>query len=80
MRTIRASEIGSFLFCARAWWYRRSGKPSQNEALMSEGTAYHARHGRQVSAAGFNRRLAAAVLLFALLLLAVGLTSMLLGQ
>ena len=79
MRTIRASEIGSFLFCSRAWWYRRTGKPSQNKQIMHAGTQYHARHGRRVSGAGFKRRLAAVLLLLALLLLAVGLTTLLIG-
>lgn len=72
MRTIRASEIGSYLYCARAWWYRRTGKPSQNEQIMKEGTAYHAVHGSKVARAGLSRRIAAFLFLLAMLLLALG--------
>lgn len=78
MRTIRASEIGSYLFCARAWWYRRIGKPSQNEQIMKEGTTYHADHGSKVAGAGLNKRIAAFLLLFSMLLLALGIMTLLL--
>jgi len=78
MRTIRASEIGSYLFCARAWWYRQIGKPSQNKQLMKEGTTYHAEHGNKVARAGFSRRIAALLFLFAMLFLAVGITTLVL--
>ncbi|MCD6474779.1 MAG: hypothetical protein J7K85_00780 [Anaerolineaceae bacterium] len=78
MRTIRASEIGSYLFCARAWWYRRIGKPSQNEQIMKEGTTYHADHGSKVARAGLCRRIAVFLLLFAVLLLAVGIITLVL--
>lgn len=78
MRTIRASEIGSYLFCMRAWWYQRMGKPSQNEQIMKKGTTYHADHGSKVMRAGFSRRIAAFLLLFAVLLLVVGIMTLVL--
>jgi hypothetical protein len=74
MRTIRASEIGSFLFCARAWWYQRQGKPSQNTAELAGGSAYHYRHGRQVIRAGLLKAGGLILLVIALLLFAIGLT------
>lgn len=69
MRTIRASEVGSYLFCARAWWYQRKGVESSNRAEMTGGTELHRRHGRTVIAAGLMRSLAIILLLVALALL-----------
>lgn len=71
MKPIRASEIGSFLYCARAWWYQQKGVQSSNQAEMTAGTELHRIHGRQVLASGFTRTLALILLLVALGLLAV---------
>ncbi|MGD0877526.1 MAG: hypothetical protein ABSA01_05185 [Anaerolineales bacterium] len=70
MRTIRASEVGSYLFCARAWCYRQQGLEPDNQAEMIAGTELHIKHGRQVIAAGLTRLLAVILLLLALALLA----------
>jgi len=70
MKTIRASEVGSYLFCARAWWYHRQGVESSNQAEMSAGTELHRHHGRQVFVSGLLRILALILLLVALVLLA----------
>ncbi len=76
MRPIRASEIGSYLYCHRAWWYRLSGLESSNQAEMAAGTELHRQHGRKVLASGFLRTLAFILLLAACVLLtAFGLTT-----
>ncbi len=68
---IRASEIGSYLYCRRAWWYRKQGIQSENQAEMATGTELHRKHGRQVIAAGFLQTAGYAVLLVAVLLLVI---------
>jgi len=69
MRTIRASEIGVFLYCRRAWWYQSQGLESQNRAGLAAGTSLHRRHSRGVFLAGAARTLALLLLLAALALL-----------
>jgi hypothetical protein len=68
MRTIRASEIGSFLFCQRAWWYRKKGVPAENQAELAGGSELHYRHGRTVLASGCLQTAAYALILLALAL------------
>ena len=74
MRILRASEIGAYLFCQRAWWYQRQGTASENQAALDSGTELHERHGRKVMVAGCQRALAYGLLLAALVLLALYLT------
>jgi hypothetical protein len=48
---IRASEIGQYVFCRRAWWlYRVCGYRSSNQAALAAGVEYHAWHGRAAAA------------------------------
>lgn len=75
---IRASEIGSYLFCRRAWWYRKQGVESENKAELATGTELHRQHGRKVLAAGLLRTLGLLMLLAALVLLVSILTASLL--
>jgi len=70
MKTIRASEVGSYLYCARAWWYARQGVESSHQVEMAAGTELHRLHGRRVLASGLTRALALILLLAALMLLA----------
>jgi CRISPR/Cas system-associated exonuclease Cas4 (RecB family) len=65
-RIIRASEIGTYLFCNRAWWYQHEGFENENKQEMAGGTAYHRKHGKLVSKAMLLR--AAGWLLFAIAL------------
>lgn len=69
MPVIRASDIGSYLYCRRAWWYRKQGVESENRAELAAGTDLHRRHGRKVLAASLLRGLAMFLVLAALVLL-----------
>lgn len=78
MRIIRASEIGTYLYCKRAWGYHNQGFESQNKTELTEGSTFHEEHGRQVMLAGFFRAAAWVILLGALILAAIWLTQQLL--
>jgi len=68
-RMIRASEIGSHLYCSRAWWYRLQGVESENQAELASGTELHSRHGRTVLAAGLLQTAGYVLLLAAIAVL-----------
>ncbi|HET9914015.1 MAG TPA: hypothetical protein VFQ13_19130 [Anaerolineales bacterium] len=75
MSIIRSSDIGNYLYCRRAWWYRRQGFESENQAEMAAGTEIHRQHGRKVVASGLMRSLGL-ILLFAALMLLVAYCTM----
>ena len=70
MPVIRASDIGNYLYCRRAWWYKKQGVESENKAELAAGTELHHKHGRKVLAAGLTRTLGLLLLLAALTMLA----------
>ena len=48
---IRASEIGQYVFCQRAWWLGTvQGYRPVNDAALAAGSQAHLRHGRGVAA------------------------------
>lgn len=75
---LKASEVGSYLYCKRAWWYHRRGVESENRAELATGTDLHLRHGRQVLAAGLLQVLGFILLLAAAVLLVLTLATPLL--
>ena len=77
-RPIRASEISSFLYCQRAWWYHLKGVESTNVQALEEGTELHHQHGRAVLISGFLRVVAFGLLLAALVVFVAALTNQLL--
>ncbi|NTV99847.1 MAG: hypothetical protein HGA19_00915 [Oscillochloris sp.] len=73
MHVIRASEIGEYVYCARAWWLRRvAGKEPAGQARRNLGTLRHAHHSRTV-------RLSNAMLWIAGLLLLAGVALLLIS-
>lgn len=68
---VRASELGQYAFCARAWWFARvQGYPPENVAALRLGTTRHRLHGRRVEGYHLLRRVALLFLLLAVVLLA----------
>jgi CRISPR/Cas system-associated exonuclease Cas4 (RecB family) len=74
MRTIRASEIGTYLFCQRAWWFRIQGYSTENEKELAAGTTIHLQHTRLVWISGCIRAIAYILLITAIILIAIYLT------
>jgi CRISPR/Cas system-associated exonuclease Cas4 (RecB family) len=51
-RLIRASEVGEYVFCHRAWWLHMvEGLETENQERLGAGTRRHRRHGLRVAAA-----------------------------
>ena len=69
MHIIRSSDIGTYLYCRRAWWYKKQGVESANQAELAAGTELHVRHGRQVLASGITRTIGLILLMIALIML-----------
>lgn len=67
---ITASEVGDFVFCAKAWQLKQEGVIADSPRL-EPGRAFHARHGAQLALAGRLRQAGLAVALAAGLLLLV---------
>jgi CRISPR/Cas system-associated exonuclease Cas4 (RecB family) len=67
MKIIRASDIGTYLFCNRAWWYHQQGYETENNAELSAGTEIHEKHSRAMQSASCLQAMAYAFLLFAIL-------------
>lgn len=58
-RIIRASEIGQYDFCVKAWWLGSiEGVSPSNLRGLQAGTVAHEEHGRQVRRAAQMQRVA----------------------
>jgi hypothetical protein len=77
-RMIRASEIGSHLYCRRAWWYRKQGIESENQVELAAGTDIHVQHGGKVLRAGLLQFIGYLLLLVAIIVIVYDLTDRLL--
>jgi len=78
MPVTRASDIGNYLYCRRAWWYKKQGVESENTTELAAGTELHRKHGRKVLAAALYRTIGLILLLAAFTLLTAYLTNLLL--
>ncbi len=79
MRIIRASELVTFVYCQRAWWYQSQDVASANSAWLDAGQAMHDRHGRQVILLGLMRLAGYGLMLAGLAVAAAVLASKWLG-
>jgi hypothetical protein len=51
-RFVRASEIGEYEFCARAWWLAHVlGRERENPGELAAGRERHQRHGQALDLA-----------------------------
>ena len=57
-RTIRASEIGSFIYCQRAWWYQRKKIKPINVGELAAGQIFHQIHINQSRVANLLKAIA----------------------
>lgn len=70
---IRASEIGEYVYCARAWWLRRvAGLEPAGRERREYGTALHRRHGRVVAGSRVLLLVAGVLLIGAIVLMLAG--------
>jgi CRISPR/Cas system-associated exonuclease Cas4 (RecB family) len=75
MSVIRSSDIGNYLYCRRAWWYRKQGIESENKIELAAGTDLHQKHGRQVMASSINRTFGFILLMVAIVIVVAYCTS-----
>lgn len=70
-RTVRASEIGSYIFCQRAWWYQRQGFEPMNRNELAAGSEFHSSHTDKTRSVILMRMIALVLMIAALIYLAV---------
>ena len=76
---VRASDIGAWSFCNRAWWLARvQNAPHERPQQLEWGDQSHADHGRLMSRAQRLRRIGITLLAGGLILLGFALLAQLL--
>lgn len=65
LKVIKASEIGEYAYCSRAWWYRHVLKLSpphgEGTSRLAAGTQAHSQHGQTVATSTTLRTIAIAL-------------------
>lgn len=69
MKVVKASELGTYLYCRRAWVYQKQGIVSQHQEEFARGNDFHRQHGKRILLA-FLIKLTGWILLFAALIFA----------
>jgi len=77
MKTIRASEIGTYVYCQRAWWFQRQGIHNENDEAMVGGKRIHRLHGQAIFQSTILQAIAYFFILLALAVLTVYLVDLL---
>ena len=73
---VRASDIGSWAFCHRAWWLANvRGAVHQRPKVLTHGNQVHVAHGRQVRRVGQLRTVGLWLIAIALLLAGLALAA-----
>lgn len=71
---VRASDIGLWAYCERAWWLARvTNAPHRYPKRLTHGTAVHEAHGQTVARAHRYQHWARQLLAFSLLLFGLAL-------
>jgi len=71
---VRASDIGLWSYCQRAWWLARvRGATHQHPERLARGTAVHQAHGKSVAQAQRYRRWGHRLLALAIMLIGLAL-------
>ncbi len=66
---VRASDIGAWAYCRRAWYLAQvRGVAHARPEVLQRGTQAHTQHGRQVRRAGKMRRAGLWLVVFGVLL------------
>ena len=68
-RLLRASEVGRYAYCARAWWLQTVQGVAPEPTRLAAGVEAHARHGRRATLAVWQARLGGLLLVLAALAL-----------
>jgi hypothetical protein len=76
---VRASELGTYQYCRRAWWYAKQGFEGGNVDAMAAGSRWHNEQARIVWSAGCLRTLGFIALASALFLLVIYLSGLVIG-
>jgi hypothetical protein len=70
-RTIRASEIGTFMYCQRAWWYQRKKIKPINVDELAAGQNFHKLHINQSRSANLLKTIAWLLVISSVIILSV---------